>query len=138
MARDASLVLHDGNVTANGAGSTVSTEGGFRADVSVYVGTVTGTSPTLDIVVQASLDGGTTYGQIGRFPLLNNTHANSRIARTVYVPRPNAGQDATLVRLSFLVGGTSPNFAVKSYLEPLVSLAVPAADEPGQGLAKVV
>lgn len=138
MARDVNLILDSGStITANGQTTAIDTEGGFYAIVRELFGAITGTSPTLDTDLEVSIDGGSNYFKVASIPQLVGTDDDIEIARVAYIPRPASGQTVTKVRLSDVVSGTSPSFArTNSYLEPLVSLAVPAIDEGlSQGLA---
>lgn len=141
-ARDVNLMLLDPatGVTALAAsaviGAAVDCEGGFFALVRVKFGTIeAGTTPTLDITVEASLDGGTTYYHIGAFPQLINTEDNMEIARPVWIPRPDPakttvalGKGVVFVRIYGTIGGTADYDIAWAYLEPLVSLGGPAGD----------
>lgn len=141
MARDALLKLYDGATSGTSEILTppVDTEGGFRADVVMFIGAVTGTSPTLTARVQASIDG-TSYSDIAQFPTMTGANSqNTKISRSVYIPHPAAGQAATKVRLSLTPGGTAPVWNLRVFVEPLVSIAVEATDsERREGLARLV
>lgn len=140
MVKDVNLRLANNvTLTATGQQTAVDTEGGFRADVRLTGGLITGTTPLFDYDVEASIDGGSTYFKIGSFPQLDGADDNIEIARSVYVPKPAAGQTVTKVRLQYTVAGTTPSHAgVTAYLEPMVSLAAPGTDVLlATGLAKL-
>ncbi len=142
--RDVNLVLISGATAMAGTGakgSVVNTEGGFRADVRMLLGTCTGTTVVVSVAIQASIDGGSNYYHIGQFPILDQGDDDIEIARSVYIPKPESDQAYTKVRLNTVVSsGSSPvvpcDFAC---IEPLISLAPPAVDVGlTQGLEKLV
>lgn len=139
--RDVNLVLRESAdpLTTTGAGDAVDTEGGFRADVRCVGGTLSATQ-THALVVQASIDGGSNYYDIGAFPSIDAADDDIDIARSVYIPKPtlSATVTTTKVRIYDTVTGT-PSWPVDIFIEPLVSLAAPALDdELATGLAKLV
>lgn len=107
---DANLVLHTAAVTATANSTAIDVEGGKFAEVMVQFTAVSGTSPTLDTVIQASPDGGTTYYGIGNFPQFNTADDDTSTARPVWVPSPTGTNRTTKVRLAFTAGGTTPSF----------------------------
>ena len=133
MAREANLKLvEDGSITATGNSATVKdTEGGFLAWVSMLLGaTISGSSITWDIYVQASPDGGSTYYQIGKFQQIDEEDDSKFLRIPVYVPRPESGQTVTTCRVKYtLAGGASTMVVTSVFLAPMVSLAVPAGDD---------
>ena len=133
MVRDVNLKLLDAAtpITTSTNQTAKDTEGGFRADVRLYIGTITDADETLALHLDASTDGGSTYFQIASFPGIVATDDGLEIARAAYVPYPDPGQTVTKVRTRSVVAGTTPSFPITAYLEPLVSLAVPATDETG-------
>jgi len=139
MARDKNLVFRATTETKTASGiigAAVQCTGGFYALARIKFGVLgTGSSPTYDVTIEASLDGGTTYYNIGRFPRVGATEDNMEIARPVWVPRPDPakttvalGKDIVWVRLYGTVGGTVSDEILWAVLEPLVSLAGPAGD----------
>lgn len=142
MARDVNLMLLDPatGVTALAAsaviGAAVDCEGGFYALVRIKMGTIeAGTTPSLDITIEASLDGGTTYKHIGAFPQMINTEDDMEIARPVWIPRPDPakttaalGKGVVWVRIYGTVVATADYDIKWAYLEPLLSLGGPAGD----------
>lgn len=137
--RDVNLVLREAAdpLVATGAGDAVDTEGGFRADVRCFGGTLS-SAQTHDLVVQASVDGGSNYYSIGAFPQIDNADDDIVIARSVTIPKPNSSNTVTKVRIYDTVTGT-PSWPVDIFLEPLLSLAIPANDNDlTEGLAKLV
>lgn len=140
MARDINLRLANAaDLTATGQQTAVDTEGGFFAIARLNNALITGTTPLFDFDIEASIDGGSTYFKIGSFPQLDGADDNIEIARPVYIPRPASGQTITKVRLQYTVSGTTPVCNDTTvYLEPMVSLGVPAVDEQlASGLAKL-
>jgi hypothetical protein len=101
----------------------IDVEGGSEADCILQWGTPTGT-PTLDAVIEASLDGGSTWKRIGvgrrQYTVLDVPLAGQNRFRTAipigWIPRPT-GADAyagsqlrTKVRAVLTVAGGSPVF----------------------------
>lgn len=132
MPRDVNLKLADAAtpITNTTALAAINTEGGFHADVRLFLGTVTDADETMSLTVEVSKDGGSTYFHAAEFPGLVAADDNIEIARPCYIPRPAAGQTVTKVRLKArAVAGTTPSFPITAYLEPHVSLAPPANDE---------
>lgn len=138
MARDVNLQLAAAAspITSTTALAAKDTEGGFYALVRLFFGTITDADETMTLTVEASIDGGTDYFQIGVFPGFVAADDNLEIARPVYVPRPQgppdtgAVQTVTKVRLkASAIAGTTPSFPINAYLEPLVSLAPPGGDD---------
>lgn len=131
MARDTNLLLvDDDDITATGNSATVKdTEGGFLAWASLLLGAISGTSITWDVYVQASPDGGSTYYMIGKFQQIDEDDDDLELRVPVYVPRPESGQTVTKVRVKYTLVGTSTMTVTSVFLEPMVSLAVPAGDD---------
>lgn len=106
MVHDASVpaLVATATVTANIAASWVQTGRANVKRVRLQVtGTVSGTSPTLDVVIQAADDGsGTNAVTLGRFTQSTATGVNKYI--DVDCQKPYMAAVVT-------VGGTSPSFA---------------------------
>ncbi len=134
MARDANLILVDAvTVVANGNSVAIDTEGGFLAWVALQLGAMTD-AKTYDIRVQVSPDGGSTYYMQAKFQQLVGVEDGKFLRVPVYIPRPEtAGTIVTYptkVRLNYIVSGGSESMVITyCYLEPMVSLAVPANDD---------
>ena len=83
-----------------------------RANLRVQLNAtvVTGTTPTLDVVIEDTVDGGTTWNTIGTFTQLT---AAGRQVINVTSPFTDS------VRARWTIGGTTPSFtfAVDAYLE---------------------
>lgn len=104
-----SITLHSATVTTTSAGATMSMPGSSNEWVAqINVGTVSGTNPTLDAIIQHSLDG-TTWSTLVAFTQITSSSASEikfAAAATDYL-KPLL----PLVRASFTVGGTdSPTF----------------------------
>lgn len=138
--RDVDLMLLDPDtgVTALSAsaviGAAVDTEGGFFALVRIKFGTIeAGTSPTLDITIEASLDDETTWFHIGAFPQLDNLDDDIEIARPVWIPLADVKATTPVyhvaVRIYGTITGTADYDISWAYIEPLLALACPAGDE---------
>jgi len=141
MARDVELVLDTGRtVSADESTDYIETEGGMLCMARAWFGAMSGTNPTCDIRIQASVDAGSNYYKMGQMQQLVGTDDNKELACLCYIPRPASGQFKTRVRVNYDVGGTTPSFAVtRVILEPLESIAPPDQDEDGaKGLAALV
>ena len=144
MPRDVNLALIIASTDMAGTGdkgSEKDTEGGFWAMVRMFMGTITGTTVVCDVQILCSIDGGTTDFHIGQFPKIDEADDSIEIARVVYIPQPASGQTVTKVKLNTRTSsGTSPVVpCLLAYIEPLVSLGVPAVDEGlDSGVAKLI
>jgi hypothetical protein len=123
-----------GTKTATFAGATQTNYNARGAYITILLGTVSGTTPTLAAQLQWSPDGGTTWLNIGT--VLPNLTATSQTG--LYMVYPTQFEDAssitTLVtlsngatvskllnmplprtwRLNYTIGGTTPSFAISS------------------------
>jgi len=140
--RDVNLQLADAAtpITATGQATEVDTEGGFYAIARFEVGDpITDANETFDFLVMASIDGGSNYFQIGAIRQIVDGDEDLIKSIPVYVPRfPPATQTVTKVRLEYVVAGTTPSLLLNCWLEPMVSLGVPAIDEGlNNGLAEL-
>lgn len=127
MARDTSLKLQDGAVTTTSETTAINIDGNQFAVVEV-MSTVTPTdaNETIDIEFQVSVDGGTDYITVAKFPQFskadNKGNAGTHLAMAAYIPRADANPNARGVdtrvkaRLKFTVGGTTPSFTLKSWV----------------------
>ena len=99
--RTRELQLHAlGAETTTGAGSAIDVRDMARLVVYLFVTAVTGTSPTLDVVVQDSPDG-TTWTNLASFTQVTAT--GEQAARPV-TPFGN------YIRVAWTIAGTSPSF----------------------------
>lgn len=139
MPRDVNLQLETGRtIVADGDSAVIETEGGGYAVVRMKFGTLGAAADTLVTTVQCSVDGGANYFDIGSFPSLLGTDDNLEIARPVYIPWPDTPGTLVKVKLNHNVSANgTESFAITwAFLEPLLTLAVPALDEKlGIGLA---
>lgn len=88
---------------ARTASGTAVVDGASEFDsVDVYIDAtaVTGTSPTMTVTYQTSVDGGTTW-----FDVTSGAAITAAGRQAINVSRPGG-----LGRLSFVIGGTSPSF----------------------------
>lgn len=119
---DAELQLADGTaVTADGQTTAIDVEGGSLASWVVQIGAVSGTTPTMIVSLQVSLDGGSSYYTIMQITSLTEADALRTFRRNVYIPTPTtttASNVRPLVRLDYDAGGTTPSFAITSFLAP--------------------
>ena len=140
--KDVNLQLADAAtpITATGSGTAIDTEGGFYGIVRFECGDpITDANETFDFTVMASIDGGSNYFQIGAIRQIVDGDEDMAKSIPVYVPRfPPATQTVTKVRLEYVVAGTTPSLPLNCWLEPMLSLAVPAIDETlKNGLAEL-
>lgn len=82
-----------GNLAGYGATKTL------RAQLNVAA--ATGTSPTLNVLIEDSLDGGTTWNTIGTFAQKTSTGREVINITNPFSP---------LLRISWTIGGTTPSF----------------------------
>lgn len=132
MPRDVNLLLHNAAVSSDSQSTAISVVGGEFAVVDVRsTVTPTDSDETIDITIEASVDGGSSYFKIGAFPQFvkaaNKGNAGTWVAVPVYIPRAQANPDArgvntaTKLRLNFDVGGTTPSFTIRAYVNHLHS-----------------
>ena len=91
-----------GAVTASGTSAGAPDYGAantLRAQLNVTA--VTGTTPTLDVVIEDSVDGGATWNTVGTF---TQKTAVAREVINITVPFGDS------LRVRWTVGGTTPNF----------------------------
>lgn len=131
--RDIELVLDSARtLTANLDTAAINVEGGVMAWLDMLVGTVSGTTPTLDAYLQASIDNQGTWHSIGKLPQI--TTGSLEVRRPVYIPRPTIAGGATalapvFVRMHYVVAGTTPSFGLNVFLEAVMNNAPPGPDE---------
>jgi hypothetical protein len=90
---------------------------------------ITTTADTVDTTIQASVDGGSNWFQVGTFPQLTDDEDTVEVARPIYVPQPNSGQTRTKLRLNHVVSAGGSATVAMAWIEPMLSLAPPANDE---------
>lgn len=138
MAQDVELQLADALVLADGTTATtpIDTVGGYRADVRGYFSALATTGDTIDVTVQASIDGGGNYFPIATIPQFGPDDDPVEWARPVYIPQPASGQLYTKVRLSIVISSGGSATLDWCFVEPLISIAPPDLDEVlSKGLA---
>ena len=100
--------------------------------IMLSVGTVSGSTPTMDVAVQTSPDGGTTYLTVQRFTQVTTTGAAETItfkpylgvgdAATAIVSAATGGQlkgnvvCAKDMRILYTIAGTTPSLAAKVFV----------------------
>jgi hypothetical protein len=89
-----------GTITSTGVGSAISAVAGVALSAQVSVSAVSGTSPTLDTVLQESFDDGTTWVDIWHCERL--TGVSNALIPAIF----NMGRR----RWNHAIGGTSPSF----------------------------
>lgn len=88
--------------TATGTGTAFDTEGATSIIGSLNVTAAAGTSPTLDLTLETTADGGTTWYTAASFPQQTGTTATP-VARV-------CGPVGSKCRWKWTIGGTSPSF----------------------------
>ena len=104
--------LATGTKTADENGSAVSGFGGFsKLGAQLVVTAHAGTSPTLDVKIQHSIDGGTTWFDLITFTQVTTTDGNQY---KVYadVEGTTAQMFGDALRAVIDVGGTSPSYTL--------------------------
>jgi hypothetical protein len=103
--------------TATFKSETYSLSGLEYFGIIVDLGTVTGTTPTLVITVQLSVDGGTTW--LDTYPDGANSATqaalasmNTNIETAEYWLNILPNDNNAVVRFNFTIGGTSPSFTI--------------------------
>ena len=93
--------------TATGQSAAFSVYGPVTGMVAaIRVTAATGTTPTLDIDLEDSLDGGTTWHKVKDINTADITTTGTTVARLDLVTTPCT----ELLRLKWTIGGTSPSF----------------------------
>lgn len=88
--------------TASGNTGPLVNYGHFDAlRAQLDVAAASGTSPTLVVIIEDSLDGGNTWNAIGTF-----TQKTAAGREVINIPAPFA----PLLRISWTIGGTTPSF----------------------------
>jgi hypothetical protein len=112
-----------GTKTATFAGATQTNYNARGAIITILLGTVSGTSPTLAAQLQFSPDGGTTWTNLGA--VLGNMTTSSWVGTIACYPgnagvvggnvTVNTGQPLPRTwRINYTIAGTSPSFAISS------------------------
>ena len=118
----ATISADAGTKTASFTGATQTNPYNSGAIVTVRLGTVSGTSPTLAVQMQYSPDDGTTWITLGGAST-NVTATGNTITFVVYPGASGAATGATATvttnsplprtwRLNYTIGGTTPSFAI--------------------------
>lgn len=109
----AAVALKAQTITADASGAGVDTTGYDRVTFQVNVGTVTGTSPTLDITLQESSDdgGSDAYANVTSGTITQITDSNDE---SIYLLEVNAAKRERYLRLDFNTGGTSPSYPISA------------------------
>lgn len=95
-------------ITANTNGNGIDTLGYNSAAISLEVGAVSGTSPTLDVKIQDSADNSTFADLSPSVAFTQVTAANN--SQILRLEGLNAAGRRRYIRVVATVGGTSPNF----------------------------
>jgi hypothetical protein len=127
---NASLLLNAATViaTGNSANFTLPVADGYKFTMEVS-GTISGTTETLDMAIQTSPDGGTTFYDTWRFTQVTTTAVTRDLVVQPIQGRGEAGSDTAVTaggtgsvatnkpftnpcRLRYTIAGTSPSYAV--------------------------
>lgn len=90
-------------ITSSGTTSAITPTGGTEYSLELFVSAVSGTNPTLDVILQESADGGVTWYDVYHFP---------RVTGVLSAPlrSPKIVLKGNRIRYVRNVGGTSPSF----------------------------
>jgi hypothetical protein len=88
--------------TTTGTGAAFNTDNAFAVLASLNITAVSGTSPTLDVRLETTADGGATWYTVASFP--QQTAATGTPVARVFAP---VGAQA---RFAWTIGGTTPSF----------------------------
>lgn len=111
-------LLASGARTATGTGSAVCGFGKYEKFVfQLDVTAASGTTPTLDVVVQHSIDGGTNWYTVATFT--QKTAAGEELKTESEVESGTAEAYGDCFRVSYTIGGTTPSFtfSVRCYAQ---------------------
>ena len=128
---DANLILDSGRtVTVDETESAISVEGGFFAIAHLLTGAMSGASTTLDAYIQVSDDEGSNYYMAAKFQQLGPSDDSKYLKCVCYIRRPDTAGELTRVRVRYEVAGSAPSYVItRCWLEPMLTLGVPAQDE---------
>lgn len=109
--------LHNAAVTStsNSLGVDITDYTGI-VEVAVAIPVASGTTPTLDIVLQSSATSGGTYAAAVKTDGTSAAFTQKTAATTVERILVDTASLNKFVRLAFTAGGTSPSFAVSAVL----------------------
>lgn len=94
--------------TTTQTGAAVDTLGFNSASVAQEVGTVTGTTPTLDSKIQESADGSTAWADISGAAFTQVTASNN--SQALRLEGLNTGSRKRYIRVVSTIAGTTPSF----------------------------
>lgn len=123
-------------ITATSTGSSISNDKGNGFQIVVPVTTVTGTLPTMDVRVQESFDGGTTWETLYDFqritavgvyqsPILRATGRHVRYVRTIGGTSPSFTTSLTRVLLPFIPAEPQKRLIDRSVVLTTLNSATP-------------
>jgi hypothetical protein len=102
-------LLASGARTASGVGSAVCGFARYEKFIcQLDVTAASGTTPTLDVVVQHSIDGGTNWYTLATFT--QKTTTGEEIKTEAEVEAGTAEAYGDCFRVSYTIGGTTPSF----------------------------
>jgi hypothetical protein len=88
--------------TTTGVGSTFNTEDAIGFSATLSITAATGTTPTLDLTLQESLDNGTTWNNVSSFPQKTTTGTHPKTFGPL--------SPGSICRWSWVIAGTTPSF----------------------------
>jgi hypothetical protein len=111
--RTKTAVLHASAArTATGTGTAVCGFARYEKFIfELVVSAASGTTPTLDVVVQHSIDGGTTWHTLVAFT--QKTTTGNELKTEAEVEAGTAEAYGDCFRVSYTIGGTTPSFTFK-------------------------
>lgn len=110
------VVLPSAARTSSGTSSALCGLGGYdRFAMALVVTAVSGTSPTLDVTWQHSIDGGTTWFTVVAFTQKTTAVNELRVESEVLAATAEVWGDC--MRVSYTIGGTTPSFTFKVDLQ---------------------
>lgn len=102
-------LLASGARTATGVGSAVCGFGRYeKFAAELVVSAASGTTPTLDVTLQHSIDGGTTWFTLATFT--QKTATGSELKTETEVEAATGEVYGDCFRVSYVIGGTTPSF----------------------------
>lgn len=101
-----------GTATSTQTSAALDTTGFKEALITLSVGAVSGTSPTLDVKVQSSATSGGTYADITGAVFGQKTSGGSITAPNVFVSRLQLDGQRPFLKVVATIAGTTPSFAL--------------------------
>lgn len=93
--------------TATGTGTAFNTNQANSFEATLAITAASGTTPTLDVKLQTSIDGGTSYDDVDAFPQKTTTGTDGHVF----------GPLGDTCRWAWTIGGTTPSFTFSISVE---------------------